>query len=91
MAFIQASNGKPPDLKDIECWHCAKKGHYKTDCPELKIEEGMQNLSAGEELDNEIMEACDDGVNMTYSLPTQECRSNAIWSRRDANSSAPGF
>jgi len=46
--FVQT--GKPcPHPKDIECWHCTKKGHYKSDCSELKIEEGVQNLFAMDE------------------------------------------
>ncbi len=37
-----------PQIKDITCWHCAKTGHYKTDCPLLQNidqEHGVQNLS----------------------------------------------
>ncbi len=50
VAFIQ--DRKAPNLKDIECWHCSKKGHYKTDCPQLQIngmENRVQNLFAVEE------------------------------------------
>ena len=45
VAFVQ-DGGKAPNLKDIECWHCSKKGHYMTDCPVLKVggmDDGVQN------------------------------------------------
>ncbi len=48
VAFIQ--NGPPHKARtvaDIDCWHCQKKGHYKSNCPKLqaqKLDVGMQNL-----------------------------------------------
>jgi hypothetical protein len=33
---------------DILCWHCKKKGHYRSDCHELQVQEinvGFQNLN----------------------------------------------
>jgi hypothetical protein len=49
VAFIQ---NRPPCkarmAADIDCWHCQKKGHYKSNCPKLKAQEldvGVQNLN----------------------------------------------
>jgi len=51
VAFVQTGPKKPganaTTATDVDCWHCGKKGHYRSDCPELKIQEpnvGVQNL-----------------------------------------------
>jgi hypothetical protein len=51
VAFTQTSPRKPganaPPVRDVDCWHCRKKGHYRSDCPELQVQEldvGVQNL-----------------------------------------------
>jgi hypothetical protein len=31
--------GKTKDLKDVECFHCHKKGHYANKCPEIKVKD----------------------------------------------------
>ncbi len=41
---MQGSGEKKPAIGTIDCWHCGKLGHYKTNCPELQIE-GVQNLN----------------------------------------------
>ena len=46
MAFVQ--DGESPKQRGPTCWHCNKKGHAKSDCPELKIgdaEVGVDNLN----------------------------------------------
>jgi hypothetical protein len=48
VAFVW--NGPPCKVRmaaDIDCWHCQKKGHYMSNCPELQAQEldvGVQNL-----------------------------------------------
>jgi hypothetical protein len=39
------------NTKDIKCWHCSKKGHYQSNCPELKVagaDDGIQNFTIKE-------------------------------------------
>jgi hypothetical protein len=49
VAFVQNTGGTawPPE-GDILCWHCGKNGQYRSDCPELQVQEisvGVQNLN----------------------------------------------
>ncbi len=32
-------NPAPPLIGSIKTWHCGKKGHYKSNCPELQVQE----------------------------------------------------
>ncbi len=52
VAFVQNMRGTvPPPVGDISCWHCGKKRHYKSNCPELQVQEiniGVQNLNIGD-------------------------------------------
>ncbi len=46
VAFFQ--DGKITNTKDIKCWHCSKKGHYCSNCPNLRvkgIDDGVQNFT----------------------------------------------
>ncbi len=51
----------------IDCWNCGKTGHYKSDCPELKVEgvdNGVQNLS---------VEECNDSHGLLTAQDEVEC------------------
>ena len=53
VTFVQDGGGNwqpptAPPTKDIDCWHCGLKGHYKSNCPKLQVQEldvGVQNLN----------------------------------------------
>ncbi len=46
---MQNTGGTAPLLVgDILCWHCGKKEYYRSDCPDLQVQEidiGVQNLN----------------------------------------------
>jgi hypothetical protein len=52
----------------INCWHCCKIGHYKSNCPELTgngaAEQGVQNLS---------IEDCNEGRGLLMTQDEEEC------------------
>ena len=55
VAFMQTGPRKiganAPPVGDIDCWHCGKRGHHCSDCPELQVQEldvGVQNLHMGD-------------------------------------------
>jgi hypothetical protein len=52
VAFVQNLGGTAPlPVGDILCWHCEKKGHYKSDSPKLQVQEiniGVQTLNIGD-------------------------------------------
>ena len=46
VVFIQ--EGKTVDVKNITCYHCGTKGHYRSNCPELQVpgvDDGVQNFT----------------------------------------------
>jgi hypothetical protein len=49
VAFVQhTGDPAPPSTGDVLCWHCGKKGHYRSNCPKLQVQElevGIQNLN----------------------------------------------
>ena len=59
VAFVQTgprkhgANALP--VRDVDCWHFRKRGHYHSDCPELQVQElnvGVQHLH---------LDDCEDG------------------------------
>jgi hypothetical protein len=72
VAFVQAGRAgraaaRAASMAAIDCWHCGKTGHYKSNCPELKVEgvdNGVQNLS---------VEECDEGHGLPMAQDEAEC------------------
>jgi hypothetical protein len=55
------------NAKDIKCWHCSKKGHNQSNCPDLKVEgadDGVQNF---------IIEEFDDGHGLFLTNKEDKC------------------
>jgi hypothetical protein len=86
VAFVQGAGEKKPVIGTIDCWHCGKKGHYKTSCPELQIDEGVQNLSIEDGVQEHSLFSTDDDYEMLQKEETGVRR----WANgRLQNSSGP--
>jgi hypothetical protein len=86
VAFVQGAGEKMPVIGTIDCWHCGKKGHYKTSCPELQIDEGVQNLSIEDSVQEHSLFLTDDDYKMLLKEETGVRR----WANgRSQNSSRP--
>ncbi len=64
VGFVQGAGEKTPVIGTIGCWHSGKKGHYKTSCPELQIDEGVQNLSIKDSVQEHSLFLTDDDYEM---------------------------
>jgi hypothetical protein len=74
VAFVQGAGKKTPAIGTIDCWHCSKKGHYKTSCPELQIDKGVQNLSIKDSVQKHSLFLTDDDYKMLQKEETGVCR-----------------
>ncbi len=70
VAFMQGAGEKTPVIGMIDCWHCGKKGHYKTSCPKLQIDEGIQNLSIKDSVQEHSLFSTDDDYEMLQKEET---------------------
>ena len=67
VAFVQ--DGKITNIKDIDCWHCSKKGQYCSNCPNLRvkgIDDGVQNFTLN-------FEECNDSHGLFSADKLEEC------------------
>jgi hypothetical protein len=70
VAFVQGAREKTPVIGTIDCWHCGKKGHYKTSCPKLQIDERVQNLSIEDSVQEHSLFSTDDNNEMLQKEET---------------------
>ncbi len=71
---MQRAGEKTPVTGTIDCWHCGKKGHYKTSCLELQIDEGVQNLSIKDSVQEHSLFSTDNDFEMLQKEEMGVCR-----------------
>jgi hypothetical protein len=78
VAFVQNTGGTAPlPAGDISCWHCGKKGHHRSNCPKLQVQEinvGVQNLNIGncEEGHGLFLSKKDEGLGIMQNKEKEE-------------------
>jgi len=68
VAFVQ--EGKVVDVKNVTCYHCQKKGHFRSDCPELQVagvDDGVQNFAIDSVEEDVEIEGTNEGCALIQS------------------------